>query len=76
MAQVTIYMDDKTAKRIQKEANAEHSSVSKWVKSKILQFFQKEWSEDFKKTLGSLKETDFQEPAELSLNNDIPREKL
>ena len=76
MAQLTIYLDDETAKRIEQEAKAQHSSVSKWVKSKIIQFFQKEWPEDFKTILGSLKDSDLQVPEELPSGNDTPREKL
>ena len=76
MAQLTIYMDDNTVKQIEKAAHAEHSSVSKWIKNKILQFFQKEWTADFIKTLGILKGDELQIPEDIPCNHDQPREKL
>lgn len=76
MAQLTIYMDNNTAKQIEEAARAEHSSVSKWIKNRIIRFFQREWPQDFIKTLGSLNEKDLQVPEELLNTHDRPREKL
>ena len=76
MAQVTIYMDDNTAKQVEKAAHAEHRSVSKWIKNKIIQFFQKEWTEDFIKTLGALKDEELQIPEDVPFKHDQPRERL
>jgi len=76
MAQLTIYMDDDTVKQIEKAAHAEHRSVSKWIKNRIIQFFQKEWAEDFMKTLGSLKDVDLKIAEKVPFDHDRPREEL
>ena len=76
MAQLTIYLDDDTIKRIENAAGHEHSSISKWVKNRLLESLEKQWPSDFFSLQGSLSEGDLMEPPELDFSQDTPREKL
>ena len=74
MAQVTIYVDEKTLRRIQTAAHQEHDSVSKWVKKRIIHSLGKKWPEGFFDLFGALSgEASFEPPAELDWGLDRKR---
>jgi hypothetical protein len=76
MAQLTIYLDQATIRKIENAAAERKVSVSSWVREKIQTALLDEWPASFFQLFGSLSDTDFEEPEELDFNADIPREKL
>ena len=76
MAQLTIYIDEETLKKIEFAAKQEHKSISKWVKSRIETFLNKSWPEDYSKLFGSLSEDDLKIPEELKFDMDQKRPSL
>lgn len=78
MSQVTIYLDDKTAKKIKKTSKAEGISLSKWFKKLIHKEFDETWPEEVKRLAGAWRDEDFPTLKEIrsGYGQDVPREKL
>ena len=72
MAQLTVYIDENTLKKIHTEAKREGTSVSKWVKSKLeASLTPKGWPPGYFDVFGSLKDDDsFKPPEELPWSDD------
>lgn len=76
MAQLTIYLDDESIKRIERAASREQSSVSGWVKRRLIQSLDDQWPEGYFDLFGSLEEGDLVKPPDLDPADDAPRESL
>ncbi len=76
MAQLTIYIDDDSIKRIEEAAAREKSSVSGWVKKRLVQSLEDQWPAEYLKLLGALADSDLQRPPEPEPSADTPRESL
>lgn len=76
MAQLTIYLDDESIRRIEGAAARENSSVSGWVKRRLIQSLDDQWPQGYFDLFGSLSSTDLEEPSELNPADDVPREAL
>lgn len=76
MAQLTIYLDSETLRKIESAAAASSVSISKWVREKIEISLRDEWPESFFQLFGALREADLEEPKELDFTTDVARMKL
>lgn len=76
MSQLTIYLDDESIRKIENAAALEKSSVSKWVKSKLIQSLENQWPTNYFGLLGSLAHDDFPAASKLDFSQDAPRESL
>ena len=81
MAQLTVYIDEGTLKKISLAAKEEGESVSKWVKRRLEESFKenlKGWPKGYLEWLDSLKDNpvDIDVPEDLGWDLDRPREKL
>jgi len=76
MAQLTIYMDESTMKKIERSARREKCSISKWVKNKIEGSFEEKWPKYFLEVLGSIQEHDLKRPKQPLLERDYKRESI
>jgi hypothetical protein len=76
MAQLTIYMDDESIRRIEDAAVRENSSVSGWVKKRLLQSLEDHWPSGYFELLGTLGQEDLQRPPQPDFSLDAPRESL
>jgi Ribbon-helix-helix protein, copG family len=74
MPQLTVYLDEKTRRRIEKAAREGDVSVSQWVKEKLTQALERDWPPGYFELLGSLTDSDLERPAQPPLSSDIPRE--
>ena len=74
MGQLTIYLDDKTIKKIEDAAKLEECSLSKWAKSKLTKALEKDWPSGYFDIFGSLKNSELERPKELSYSEDTIRE--
>lgn len=74
MAQVTIYLDEQTEKRMDRSAKEAGLSRSRWVANLIRERTATEWPESFRRLAGTWK--DFPEVEEIreGLGEDVPRE--
>lgn len=76
MAQLTIYLDEQSIQRIEEAASAEHLSVSRWVKARLIRSLDGEWPAGYFSLEGSLEEEDLRMVAEPDPAYDSPRESL
>jgi hypothetical protein len=73
---MTIYMDDDTIKKVEKSANKEKTSISKWVRRRITEYLNRDWPSSFISSLGSLREDELAEPGEIDFTHDHDRDPL
>jgi hypothetical protein len=76
MAQLTIYLDDESIQKIGEAAARENSSVSRWVKSKLLTALETQWPSGYFDVFGSLKDVDLERPKQADVGRDARRESL
>lgn len=76
MAQLNLYIDDLTLKKIQEAAKREHKSISSWVKKCLLITFRKNWPENYFDLFGALTKDDLTRPAQSDFSKDVRREAL
>jgi len=78
MGQITIYLDDETETLVKRHVKSSHESTSKWVAEAVRRRAANEWPADVLKLLGSWKEADFPDAAELrsGYGTDAQREEL
>jgi hypothetical protein len=76
MAQLTIYLDDESIRKIETAAALEKSSVSKWVKNRLVQSLESQWPTNYFSLLGSLAESDLPAVSKMDFSQDAARESL
>ena len=76
MAQLTIYIDDETLKKIGKSARRNNNSVSSWVKERLSGSLAGDWPAGYFEIFGSLKDKGFARPEQPDPKTDRRREIL
>ena len=76
MAQLTIYIDQETIRKIENAAAENRVSVSRWVRDTIQAALKDQWPASFSRLFGTLSGTDLEEPEELDYESDVPRETI
>lgn len=76
MAQVTIYLDDETASRMRRFANAAGLSMSAWLAELVREKTRSTWPDDVRALAGSWSDADVPSAEELrgDAPDDVPRE--
>jgi hypothetical protein len=65
MAQLTIYLDEKSGKLIERAARRESLSLSRWAREKlVLAAGSPEWPDGYESVLGSISDASFRAPAD------------
>ncbi len=71
MAQLTIYLDAKSGRLIERAAKREALSLSRWAREKlVLAAGAPAWPEGYASVLGSVSDTSFHAPADGEGKND------
>lgn len=76
MPQLSLYLDDNTLQMVKEVAALSNTSVSKWVRNKVLQSLHNEWPDGYFQLYGTVNDKSFAEPSEPYRINDTPREEL
>lgn len=76
MAQLTVYIDDDTRRRIEIAAKNAKASVSQWVKEKLREALESSWPTNYFELFGSLRGSDLQRPAQPRPKDDLPRQPI
>jgi hypothetical protein len=76
MPQISLYIDEKTLKKIENAAAREHISISKWVAEQIKAKIEPVYPVDFENLFGSIKDKSFKKPENLDFKDDSERAKL
>jgi hypothetical protein len=76
MPQISLYIDKETLKKVEKAANAEKISISKWVGKQLKKSLHSNYPEDFQNLFGSIQDESFTTPKRESFDADTKRESL
>ena len=76
MPQISLYIDEKTLRRVKDAAARHHTSISKWVTELIRSRVQPVYPPDYEHLFGSVQDESFTEPVDLPFSTDTPRESL
>lgn len=76
MPQLSLYIDERTLKRLQTAAKLENVSVSKYVVRKLSETMDTSWPENYQKLFGAIDDETFQVERVPSFDADVPRERL
>jgi hypothetical protein len=76
MPQISLYIDKETLSKIEKAAEREHTSISKWVGKNIKKVIKDDYPIGYFELFGSISDDSFQEPSKNSFSNDVKREQL
>lgn len=76
MPQLSLYIDKSTLEKIEQAANIEHTSISKWVSSKLKNILNNSWPKHYFEQFGSIIDSSFKKPEQLPFENETKRETL
>jgi hypothetical protein len=76
MPQISLYIDEKTLKKLENVASSQQVSISKWVADQIRTRLQPVYPANFGTLFGSISDSSFNHPSDLSFSTDTKREKL
>ena len=76
MPQISLYIDEKTLKKVEHAAHRQHVSISRWVADQIRAKVDPVYPVDYESLFGSISDTTFVRPEEPSHALDSRRENL
>ncbi len=76
MPQLSLYIDERTLKRLRTGAKLENVSVSKYVVRKLSEIMDTSWPENYQKLFGAIDDETFHVDRIQSFDTDVPRERL
>ncbi|GHV93016.1 hypothetical protein AGMMS50268_35190 [Spirochaetia bacterium] len=74
MPQISLYIDSDTLKKVERRAQQDEISISKWVGEYIKRSISDEYPESFLKLCGALKDIPFEIPTQGQFEADSLRE--
>lgn len=74
MPQISLYIDKDTLQKVEKAAQAEELSISKWVGQQLRKSLKANYPADFENLFGSINDESFTEPKNLPVKADAKRE--
>ena len=76
MPQLSIYLDAETIKKIEKAAEIENTSISKWVSVRLTGHLENRWPVNYGSLFGSIKDDSFSVESIKDFSDDAKREEL
>jgi len=76
MAQISIYIDDSTLKKIEIAAKKDQDSISQWVKKRLVSSLKTAWPKDYFDLWGALKDDSFKRLSQGESSKDRQRQVL
>ena len=76
MAQLTLYVNPQTLKKIETAAKREHLSLSKWVQKRLENAWRTDWPGGYFDLFGALADVRLERPSQGDFSQDIRRQKL
>lgn len=77
MAQLTLYVDEKTISLFKQAAKHEKESISSWAKKRLMTSLRTHWPKEFLQLAGALKdEDDFKAPEDATWDKAGHRKSL
>ena len=59
MPQLSLHVDEKTLRKIEKAAKLNNTSISKWVTGKLAEHLEQNWPDSFRNLYGSIDDDSF-----------------
>lgn len=76
MPQISLYIDEKTLKEVEKAASLEQISMSKWVVRRIQSHLKPSYPQNYAQLFGCLSDEPMTRPDQQTFQNDTLRESL
>ena len=76
MPQISLYIDEPTLKKIENAASRQRVSISKWVAEQIKTRIEPVYPPEYENLFGSISDSSFVRPEQLSFNADAIREEI
>jgi len=73
MPQLSLYLDEKTLKRVQQAAKISRVSVSKWVANQLRSQLKNDWPDQYFELFGSIADPTFDRPEPMTNQDDATR---
>lgn len=73
MPQISLYIDEKTLKKVESAAKQQRLSISKWVAEQIRSKVDTVYPADYDKLFGSITDDTFMKPESQKFNRDAKR---
>ena len=76
MPQISLYIDEKTLKEVEKAASDEQISMSKWVVGRIKSQLRPRYPDNYAALFGSLRDDPIERPEQIPFEKDTERMSL
>lgn len=77
MAQLTIYLDEATLRRVEESARRKGTSLSRWARTKLAAAAEPDaWPQGYAELFGQSQDAALRAPDELAHEDDISRNRL
>ena len=76
MSQMTIYLDEASARAIKRSAKRERVAVSNWARRRLCEAVRDTWPNDFFAVFGALRDSDLERPSQAAFATDAKRQEL
>ncbi len=76
MPQISLYVNQEILEKIEKNAEEDNISISKWVREIIKKYLKNEYPEGFFDLFGSAKDDTMVRPRQIDFSADVKREKI
>jgi len=76
MPQLSLYIDEKTLRKLEAAASIEKVSVSKYAVRKLNEALNSGWPVNYDSLFGSIQDESFVAESAAPFESDVPREKL
>lgn len=76
MPQISLYIDKETLEKIERAADSEKLSISKWAGKQLKKSLQDNYPQNFQNLFGSIRDDTFTVPERESFDKDVNRETL
>jgi len=76
MPQISLYIDEKTLKKVENAAKRQKTSISKWVAEQIRSRVEPAYPVNFEALFGSITDDTFMKPEDISFSSDLAREEM
>jgi len=76
MPQISLYIDKETLEKVERAADNEQLSISKWVGKQLKKSLQANYPEDFQDLFGSIRDESFTIPDRKPADADAKRDSL
>ena len=76
MAQLTIYLDDDSFRKVKETAKRDRLSVSRWARRRLIEGLAQTWPSGYFELFGTLADSDLARPPQGKMGDDSPRDAL